>query len=183
LRAFYEFWLARLYAWRAFKYAVKTVANLSHGQCDVLGTVFLDGWLWLKPQVSLAMSLLHEGLSFPDVPPHARALMTIGKAKGYSLFGNRTRCEEMAIQALSYEDSVKTEPDQVQAHRQFARVLRRAMTLAHKYDGYENVLELHARALRMARDPRWRSRDQINKIYAEWRKLHRSPLAQAFLPY
>jgi hypothetical protein len=89
----------------------------------------------------------------------------------------------MAIQALSYEDSVKTEPDQVQAHRQFARVLRRAMTLAHKYDGYENVLELHARALRMARDPRWRSRDQINKIYAEWKKLHRSPLAQAFLPY
>ena len=182
-RALYEFWLARQYAWRAFKHSAKTAAELSYGHCDVLGNVFLEGWLWLRPDVSLAMSFLHEGLSKPDVPPHARALMTIAKAKGYCLLGNRKRSEEMALQALSYEDDIKTESDQVQAHRQFTRVLRRAMTLAHAYDGYENVLEFHTRALRMARDPRWRSRDQINKIYGEWRRLHRSPLAQAFLPY
>ena len=182
-RALYEFWLARQYAWRAFKHSAKAATEPSYGQCEVLASVFLEGWLWLRPDVSLAMSFLHEGLSQPDVPPHARALMTIGKAKGYCLLGNRKQSEEMALQALSYEDDIKTESDQVQAHRQFTRVLRRAMTLAHTYDGYENVLEFHSRALRMARDPRWRSRDQINKIYGEWRRGHRSPLAQAFLPY
>lgn len=179
-RAVFEFGRAQNYARLVARTAM--LSELSHGQCDVVGTILLRRWLWMRGDAGIAVDFLIGGLDKEDVPYHSRALMTIGLAEGYFRLTRRNECFVAMTAALSFESFVWEEKDQKQARRQFSRVLRRAATLYFRLGDTLNADHIHEKALEYTNHPDYGSKDQAMKIRQEWKILHLPHFVQAFLP-
>ena len=54
---------------------------LTHGQCDVIGTILLRRLLWVEDDPFEAFLFFDAGLKKENVPPHSRALLHMGAAE------------------------------------------------------------------------------------------------------
>ncbi|OGZ46171.1 MAG: hypothetical protein A3C84_04920 [Candidatus Ryanbacteria bacterium RIFCSPHIGHO2_02_FULL_48_12] len=183
IRAFLEFCQAKRYAELAFEESFSQQVILSHSKCDVIATILLRRWLWQKANPTRAGLLLDVGLAKADLPPHSHALMTMGLAEAHYLLGNKEGCVAKVEEALAHEASLETEQDQVQAHRQFCRVLRRAFTLYFKLGHVDKASGCFQKALEYAADQRWKSEDQHKKLLWERAVLRLPAFVQWLLPH
>jgi len=183
LQAFLEFRQAKRYARLLGKIheGDKFLSALSHGQCDIIGTILLRRWLWLRADPKTAMKFLYAGLDKSHVPAHSVALMIMGIAEGNFLLGKECESEEGLLLVLTYRQSVEGEPDVLHARRQFCRVLRRAFGLHYKLGHIEMARDLHCEALECSE--LCESKDQFDKIQLEWKILHWPKWVQALLPH
>jgi len=184
VRSLWNFWVARHYTSRAVRHVRRQTPEISHGQCDVLATILLRGWLWMRPSPREAMALFQIGLNLPDVPPHSRALMMIGVAEAHYLLGDSGTDYIWAYirAAMMYEGLTKEEQDQKLAHRQFCRVLRRAMVLEWRIGGKVDAIELRNKARIYAKHPEYGSADQLRKIHDVWDRLRHPRFWHCLLP-
>lgn len=140
----------------------------THGQCDVLATVLLRRWLWMKADPHAAAQLFQMGLARFDVPAHSRALMEIGLAEVYLLLGQRGTCTPHIDTALSEAQPERYgSTDLVQHQRQCCRVWHRAAVLMHKLGKHQVAKTYWDRALNDASHPTWGAAGQVKKIKRE----------------
>ncbi len=172
--------LARKYADRANRLAMflgeRAEQTLTDGQCDVIGTILLRRALWKAPNPDEAIKFFVTGTNKPDVPPHSRALLLIGKAEAQHMLGDRARASESLQAALRLEEEALGEPDPVFAVRQFVRVLRRSMALEAKLhpDDMSRAARLLLKAEKLIErepDPAVRAR-MFGRIRQEWERTH-----------
>jgi hypothetical protein len=154
--------------------------NLTDGQCDVIGTILLRRWLWEGSEPAKAMLLFNLGLAQEDVPPHSRALMTIGLAEACYLLGEHGVCVQYIDAAIAI---ALLDGDTIHHKRQCCRVWRRAAVLMHKLGKRQPAKTYWERALADATHPIWGSKDQLNKIHQERFKLRWLWWLQWLLPH
>ncbi len=140
------------------------IDRLSDGQCDVIGTVMIA-----HRNFFVAENFLLAGLMKNPVP-HSEALLRIGMAEVCCYSG---RSDEEVLDylngALRLRRDVENEQDNVQALRQFCRVLLRA-ALLHRRRGMIGLAEdLYTRALMIATDPVTGSAGQKFKVRLGWK--------------
>lgn len=192
----YRLLRARHYAEKARRLgSVNGWETLSHGQCDVIGTILLRRFLWIRPKPNIALDFFNRGLARASVSPENQALFFIGKAEAYELLcsmsGERERriiykreCSENIARALAFESDVFVRGDDTppQAARQYTRVLRRAFVLAWKCENVEQAVNLYAKAKAQARSKKWGSLSQLEKIQLTWNRLRFPRFWHRFLP-
>jgi hypothetical protein len=176
LRKMWNFVMAKWWAYKAARMAqAQNVDLLSHGTCDVIGTILLRGYRlgwFVRRQPQHALAFLLAGWKQTKVPPHARALLAIGIAEAEALLGHEVMSEEYLQEALSFEKAVREEPALEQSYPQFARALRRAGTLMYHRGERGVAFDLYQRARAYAEDKHYGSESQKLKLDEAWDRLH-----------
>ncbi len=186
IRALYEFSQAKQYARATLGIIEKKGFDaLSDGQCDVLATVLIRRWLWVRPTKNdlFYAPILWEFGQRKNPLPHSAALMHLGMAETYYLEREFDACKEEIAAALHLQTRVQAEINRTLAYRQFSRVLRRAALLSYKLGDHDHATELIAEARRFALHYAHGSRDQLYKINAEWKRRTLPPFLQLLLPH
>lgn len=133
--------------------------DLSAEQCDVVATVLAT----VSRHRDLARKTYLHGLNSIG-PAHVEALLYVGHAELAQKNGSDDAADTQARTALTYRSAVHAEPDQVQAMRQWMRVLRRAALVLARHDG-DQAEKAFREAWRLARDPRFGSASQRGNLW------------------
>jgi len=189
--ALHRLYRARFYAEEAAALFAEKVrkegeAKVSHGQCDVIGTILLRRVLWKKPNPSEALKFFVTGLNKSGMPFHSRALLYMGKAEAMHLMGSLDQADMFLHEAVWLEEEVLAERNLTFARRQFLRVLRRAFVLAHHIGRFDLAHDLYAQAKTYAaKEPDIAVATRaMERVQREWDKvLFPNPVTRLFYGY
>lgn len=165
-------WAAEQLVWVALDLVNRGRGRLSHGDCDVVGTILLR-----RRCLEGARKYLSLGLAL-NPPPHSEALLRIGmaevayeqarRASSYERLRHDAEVHEYISTALRLRPAVEQEEDRVQALRQFCRVLLRAAVLERRRSQLGTAADLYKKAQAIANDPVTGSRGQRLKNWIGW---------------
>lgn len=153
----------------------------SDGQCDVIGTILLRRFFWIKPDPLRARLFLHAGLR-KNPASESEALLRIGLAEVGAVRGLTQVSKEEAERALELRltaipvrglSKAQFKERAVQIDRQFTRVFRRAMVLAWNRGDPITARSCYLEALKLATDSESGSKSQEQKLTRAWDRLQK----------
>jgi hypothetical protein len=178
--AFRAFSRGRQFAERAVRLlALESDHFVTGDQLDVMGTIVLRQFLWIRAKPHEALRLFYAGLKKPAMP-HTKALIHMGIAEARDWLGEKVAARNNMEIALSLEELTLTEPNPIDAKRQLSRVMRRAAVLSWKYGNKPQAEVLHKKARRYAIEGDASS--QVDKLDGAWARLQNPKLWHRFLP-